>query len=843
MTILDLSKIESTLNDKYKDLPSRKIVFWYDSKGEFQDDIDSLKLDNAKLLILGENNLFETKYILEIEDTTSNYLVYAPFPRSKNQDNHLADTILYSDIFVADRLSLIMVELNIDEEFRFLLEKHSKFFNSKERFNKFKELEIDKYDEESIELGFLAVLTGTKVVNFESILKNIIQEDVERNKFLEEFAKFDLLNIFWKYCNLEYGYISKEPTLPKFIVGLFVTYTGRKTEIESFVNKEEFLFEKPSNVVAFSTSLMNDGRTSDRFRELSEYVYSGEQIKFKELFKKIDIEKLLELDIFKDVENKFINWITSRLIEEHFDSKVGKYNIVELIDLRVEKFFGKDFAADYKMLKSAYYLLSFKKPSSTLSLVEMAKEYDNSLYLQDYNYRKFHYYFDKSSQNNEFEILKERAENYYINNYLDPCNIDFNEIFNYDDLEDKISLQRDFYKDNIYYNKHRSVVIISDALRYEVGKELVEKMNMDKDLEGSIKPQISTIPSITKLGMAALLPHKELEIDSSENYNVLVDGKKASTAVERESILKSYKENSKAIQFDKLISLSKDELREFFKDQEVIYIYHNQIDARGDEASTENEVFNACSEAINEIIELVKKLSGNVSIHNYIVTSDHGFIYTVSENSEADKIDKFYNSGDIVNRRYIISENEYNEIGVKSIKLADVLNNNDSRYVYFPNTSKVFKAKGGGQNYYHGGCSLQESITPIINIKSIRGKVETKDVEVELMNFSNNINSLSTSIELLQKEAISDIVKAREFEIYFKDNGNNIISNILNYNANSEDKNTGGRISRLSFSLKENSYDHNEKYYLVIKDRETGFEDSREVKIDIPFANDFGFNI
>lgn len=836
MTILDLSKIESTLNDKFKDLPSRKIIFWYDSKGEFKDDIDSLKFDNAKLLILEKNNLFKTKYILEIEDVTSNYLVYAPFPRPKNEDNHLADTILYSDIFVADRLSLIMAELNIDEDFRFLLEKYSKFFNNKERFNKFKELEIDKYDEESIELGFLAVLTGTKVVSFENIFKKILQENILSNKYLDEFAKFELHNIFWKYCNLEYGYISKEPTLPKLIVGLFVTYTERKTEFENFVNKEEYIFEKPSKVVAFLSSLMNDGRTSDKFRELSEYVFK--EIKGEKLFKKIDIEKLLELDIFKEIENIFINWITSRLIEEHFDSKVGNYSIVELIDLRVEKFFGKDFAADYKMLKSAYYLLSFKKPSSSLSLVEMVNEYDSSLYLQDYNYRKFYYYFDKSSKNREYDTLKERAENYYIHNYLDPCNINFNDKFNYDDLEDSISLQRDFYKDNIYYSKSKSIIIISDALRYEVGKELVEKMRMNKGIQASIKPQISTIPSITKLGMAALLPHRELEIDSSENYNVLVDGKKASTTVERENILKSYNEKSRAIQFDEINSCNSKELQEIFKNKELLYIYHNKIDAIGDKANTEKEVFKACTEAINEIIKFVNRIVGS---YNCIITSDHGFIYTVSENIEADKIEKFYNSGDIVNRRYIISENQYNEIGVKSIKISDVLNNNDNRYVYFPNTSKVFKAKGGGQNYYHGGCSLQEDITPIINVKS--KKLKTNPVEVELMNFSNNINSLSTSIEIYQKEAISDIVKAREFEIYFKDNGNNIISNIVNYNANSEDEDTRSRIKRLSFSLKENSYDPNEKFYLVIKDKKTGFEDSREVKIDIPFANDFGFNV
>lgn len=160
-------------------------------------------------------------------------------------------------------------------------------------------------------------------------------------------------------------------------------------------------------------------------------------------------------------------------------------------------------------------------------------------------------------------------------------------------------------------------------------------MNLSEKFEATIEPQISLLPSITKLGMAALLPHKEITVN--EKFDVLVDGKKSSSLADRENILKAHKENSRAIQFDDINNYSKEELREFFKDQSVIYIYHNQVDARGDELKTENEVFNACNEAIDEIISLIRKLSGNASIHNYIVTSDHGFIYKRSVNTEAEK--------------------------------------------------------------------------------------------------------------------------------------------------------------------------------------------------------------
>lgn len=53
-----------------------------------------------------------------------------------------------------------------------------------------------------------------------------------------------------------------------------------------------------------------------------------------------------------------------------------------------------------------------------------------------------------------------------------------------------------------------------------------------------------------------------------------------------------------------------------------MYIYHNRVDARGDKPASENEVFNACAEAIEEIHKLVKKLTGYVSAPKFFITAD-----------------------------------------------------------------------------------------------------------------------------------------------------------------------------------------------------------------------------
>lgn len=53
---------------------------------------------------------------------------------------------------------------------------------------------------------------------------------------------------------------------------------------------------------------------------------------------------------------------------------------------------------------------------------------------------------------------------------------------------------------------------------------------------------------------------------------------------------------------------------------------------------SENEVFNACAEAIEEIHKLVKKLTGYVSAPKFFITADHGFLYKRDRLQEFDKV-------------------------------------------------------------------------------------------------------------------------------------------------------------------------------------------------------------
>ena len=110
---MNLEQITKVLNSEFKK-EGRRIVFWYDEKQEFLSEIEELKLENVKLLRLKQDELFKTKLLLEREDKESNYLIYAPFKRSEDRDNHLADTIMYSKLFSPDPISIIAQNLNLN---------------------------------------------------------------------------------------------------------------------------------------------------------------------------------------------------------------------------------------------------------------------------------------------------------------------------------------------------------------------------------------------------------------------------------------------------------------------------------------------------------------------------------------------------------------------------------------------------------------------------------------------------------------------------------------------------------------------------------------------------------
>lgn len=101
---------------------------------------------------------------------------------------------------------------------------------------------------------------------------------------------------------------------------------------------------------------------------------------------------------------------------------------------------------------------------------------------------------------------------------------------------------------------------------------------------------------------------------------------------------------------------------------------------------------------------------------------------------------------------------------------------------------------------------------------------------------------ISTTLDFIQTEPVSDVVKETTYRLYFISDDNEKISNENIYIADKKDKDTTKRVFRLRFSFKNKKYDRSRKYYLVAFDDKNDLEVLRhEIIMDIAFADDFGF--
>ena len=841
MAELNLKQIADRLNAEFAG-DTRKLVFWYDDKAEFEEDMQSVTLENAKVYYLQRNNQFYTKYFLERVDTITNYLIYAPFPKPDVADNHLEDTLLYSKRFFADRASLLSVDLGIDEKYRPLIEKHIKFWAEKKRARRFYDLEIENYNEENILVGMMAALCSARTCSFEDVVRVALTAGgLEDNSYLAEFDRYDLVGVFWKLCEQHFGYTDVKPSLEKLAVTMFVSYTAKYVGAELPKPWKAFQSYKSGNIIAFLDNLMNSMLYRENYDTLSAHV--AKCLNAGTVFAGYLPEDFVGCDTFLCFDQLIIKWLTDRLLNEDIGAKLNSLTIPQICEKRLRMHFGAQMEQPYNLLNSAYYLIttaSYHCPDSFKNIVNKYRDTDCQI---DTAYRRFYLAYDQLADMADFEPLRELAENIYTNEYLARLLPKWNAGLAKEDVITTIPMQTDFFSRHIKNAKDRIVVIISDALRFEAGRELFMRMqDAPKCISAKLEVQLGVLPSYTRLGMAALLPHKSLTM--TDDYQVLVDDILCDSLAGREKVLQSYVPNSVCIQFDDVKALKKMKLREIIRGKQVVYVYHNQIDARGDKQSTENEVFIACQEAVQEIINLIHRIAVGANTIHFIVTADHGFIYKRDKVAESGKIGGVNDKGAFVNRRFIVSSAPVVDDGIANIPMGTVLRNNDQKIVSFPVSSNVFKVAGGGQNYVHGGSSPQEMLVPVIDIRMEKGHVETKNAGIALVSMVQKITNKITILEFIQSEPVSDTVKATTYKMFFLSGDNERISNENSLIADSRDPDAKKRIFRMKFQFKDKRYDRDKQYFLAVYDDNTGLEVFRyPMLMDLAFADDFGFGV
>ncbi len=865
MALPDSERVIQELNRRFaQPLPefySRRIIFWYDEEREFEDKIAEMELSDAKIVQLTETNNFEVKKLLTVDDKNSNYCVYSPVTYPDEQ-SWLLPVQLYSEEFRADLISMWLEEMQIENtaNIRKTVKDYRNFFKTKAHRTKVAGLNQKITMPVQLHKAVMAVLCGVKNTQPNLLIRTILRAGInqENNGIYQSFVKFGAKDIFWAMVAQVSGYREEEPDLARFSCHVLMTAVTRTMRMDNLAGLDGFIsMPHQSYCYDFVSEWMHSGETEELF-EIARS--TEEELRLPGRFSQLPVEDLADTEIFPCVNECILTSLMTEISDhiinvDTITSVVQKRRTLLWYDL-VQNF----YEGIQQVANMQEFFLSHSTGFHTVEAHKVWKEYTSDYYKMDTYYRLFHLSFAKSLNSSNpllddlFKHVADNVEGLYANWFLGELGQNWataaaDNLAQYGRVME-IPQQRDFYRSRIKNADNRVFVIISDAMRYEVAVSLADDLRRETQANVKMESCAGIFPTVTKFGMAALLPHSELtaELKSNGSIGVLADGS-STDAGYRDGILKKADSASVALKYKDLVKMKRAERSALVKGMDVVYIYHDKIDETSH--TDETLVYGSCDDAISELKNMVKIIVNEFSGTKIYITSDHGFLYTYKPLTEDSKVDKTTESAEDVevDRRYLITKK-----GAKPQYLLPVKFMDDEQYDAFAAMGNVrIKKKGGGLNFVHGGISLQEMVVPVIDYHYMRSdsagykknkkKYDTKPVTVGLLSANHKISNMIFSLNFYQKEAVGDNREAANYLLYFVDSENKQVSDTQRIIADKTGDNNQDRTFRVNFNLKSMKYNNKESYYLVIAD-ESGLQlpQREEFTIDIAFAvDDFDF--
>ena len=770
-----------------------RIVFWNDVKKELRKDFEALAIPDVEKIEL-HNNEYGVKYKILRESPKHKFLLFREGPQPSDLENWLLDVQLAHGEFRTDQVAMWLAELELSLEFASLVQMHVDFFRATKRIESLKRL-LHKDDTASIiRLKMLAVICSSEP-RIDTILESLLQELAEtREEKIQLMMRYKLDGFLWEQLQRQYAYQSEEPSIHDFVIELFKSCYAMATSGTVKLNPDALVFLKR----------WKDSRQfAPSFEKLSEQCAVA--LGIEDNLNQRDFRDLLTVDFFQLIELKIINDLVLAVTSRTASSA----DITSWVRDRRQSHWFAQYEHLYEAIDhAAKFIHTFEAITIEIpSFAEGIKAYSTHWYILDQLYRKFIYHTRKSVQVTLLANLKNQIENLYINNYTlvlgDRFQVHVDKLSKWE--APSISLQRNFFSEHVqpFLDKGNKVcVIISDAMRYEVGKELVLLIQHEDRYTASITPALSMLPSYTQLGMAALLPNEELSISDRTTGAVIIDGQSSQGTSNRTKILQTaLNGRGSAISYKDFIGLNRDEARDLIKANDVVYFYHNRIDDAGDKATSEDDVFDAVEQTFDELITLLKKLtSANVS--NVLITADHGFLYQDRDLEESDfsSVPPQSTETNYSNRRFVLGSGMKPSSSLHTFS-SEQLGLTGAMEIQLPKSINRWRRSGATSRFVHGGASLQEVVIPIIKVNKAR-QSNVSVVEVDILRSpSSIISSGQLVVSLYQAEAVIDKTQPRQLRAGIYTESGELISDTHELSFDIASDNPRDREQQLRFIL------------------------------------------
>lgn len=784
-----IDKIENLFKKENRD-----IVFYFDEDNSFGDELEAIENSTIQLIRV-DKNYFELKNRIEGELKGEKLFLYHNFSKpNKNEFRNypLLDLLIANVELRLDPASEFIQDykLGSDDATKELTEKYISFLKVKTNQKKIsKILESDQFTESNLQLAIVSAALGfNTVVDKNACMSKWLSTVCDDKEFsivskriIDNGMNQVLVDWFKKLFNCKGDKLVKDFAIE---ITSVLKYNVLMSNISSVDENDTYSKLKMARVADINrvTSFYNEWENNTKLAGNIDVVFS-------ELGSEISISKIIEwygpnesFGYYSDEMNENLlssiyDEVQSNPVKAKSDTSLWLQKDGLSDTIRMQIVFLHHASEMYSVLES-YNTFKFNSPEKYI------EEYTSELYKVDLNFREAISVFgevrgqlnsleDKASK--VFDTLNQKYDRFLID-----LNKDWQERLNekgFDFHSIDVKKQFYFYENFIEPLEQKTVVIISDALRYELGHSLYNELLSDSKSDVTIAPCLASMPSYTNLGKTNLLPHKGITVEIGQSdLEFKIEGIKT-VSTQRAKVLQSFVPESTTFDYNTVNNFDQTRGRKEFKDNKLVYVYHNYIDDISDKQATEYITFEASKKAIKDLKGLISKLY-NWNVYKVIVTSDHGFLYNHVKLNDSSREDlpKMKNQIGKGSSRYVIGELPSGKVDGYIMDLKNTTNLDTDLKIVIPKAINRFRKSGSGIQFVHGGASLQELITPVVIFNKKPKKVQ-KTVTFSRLDKADKITSGMIKILLFQDVSVSSSLASTKVSFALYSDSDELLSN------------------------------------------------------------------
>ena len=549
-----------------------RVVVWHDPDGEFAESVKELDLPGIELVVERENELFSLKRELNEDLAGRRILLYRPRERHLEGD-WLADVDVRSTPFSADYASIQLRELGAADtpEMRSELKARKKWLSKRTNVRKLLTLRNSFAVPQELELAIMAVMLGAEAADPVPVLVRYLSDAHEQGG-VEALTPLEAAGVGDSF---------------RAAVRAWTGFEGDVTDataLSQHVLLSAFSRTAPAGVLSGLDRCFSSDRADLCHEVFRTWLASGDRASLLDVCVEVEVAcklegrlaeatlpELLTMGIFPCVDAVVLRRLFSAVCEP-----ASNEGVLAAVGVRRGLAWYDELSCYYEGVTAAARMRRFWREHPE-GLAAMPAEsvwaaYAEEWYQMDSWYRAFHQAFAGAIRSGEYELdedfraARAAMENLYKGWFLRTLSERWTKAAEAElasqGYVSGVPRQQDFFMsevDGLVQRKRRAWVIVSDALRYEVAAELADVLERETKGSAELVSVQATLPSITKCGMPALLPHGSFSFERTQTagkpaLSVLVDGVEAATCAKRQEVIRHTHPTGVAVTYDSFVS-------------------------------------------------------------------------------------------------------------------------------------------------------------------------------------------------------------------------------------------------------------------------------------------------